>query len=93
MHFISLCNYFGDALYLTVFLPSHNAHFFVPLFSLSSFLLLYVTFNLLLNLIIVWAAKVPTVPVQMAVTSFGNQKGLIVCMDDSGGLSINYMGE
>eukprot|EP01032_Pedospumella_encystans_P011289 gene11289-13134_t len=41
---------------------------------------------------LVWAAKVPTVPVQMAVTSFGNQKGLIVCMDDSGGLSINYMG-
>jgi len=32
------------------------------------------------------------VPVQMAVTSFGNQKGLIVCMDDAGGLSINYMG-
>lgn len=40
-----------------------------------------------------WAAKVPTVPVQMAVTSFGNQKGLIVCLDDSGGLSISYLGE
>jgi hypothetical protein len=29
----------------------------------------------------------------MAVTSFGNQKGLIVCMDDSGTLSISYLGE
>jgi hypothetical protein len=41
----------------------------------------------------VWAAKVPTVPVQMAVSSFGNQKGLIVCMDDSGMLTVNYLGE
>ena len=42
---------------------------------------------------LVWAAKVPSVPVQVAVGSFGNQKGLIVCLDDEGRLSVNYLGE
>jgi hypothetical protein len=41
----------------------------------------------------VWAAKTPTVPVQMHVTSFGNQKGLIVTLDDEGGLAVSYLGE
>jgi hypothetical protein len=29
----------------------------------------------------------------MTVSSFGNQKGLIVCMDDSGMLTISYLGK
>jgi hypothetical protein len=29
----------------------------------------------------------------MHVTSFGNQKGLIVTLDDEGGLAVSYLGE
>ena len=47
---------------------------------------MFVNFNL------VWAAKLPTVPVQMAVSDFGGQKGLVVTLDDTGRLSIGFMG-
>ena len=47
---------------------------------------IYSCFNL------VWAAKLPITPVQMAVSRFGNQSGLIACIDDTGVLSINYLG-
>lgn len=41
---------------------------------------------------LVWAAKAPTVPVQMAVASFGGQHGLIVTVDDRGSLCASYLG-
>lgn len=47
---------------------------------------MYVNFNL------VWAAKLSTVPVQMAVSDFGGQKGLVVTLDETGRLSIGFMG-
>lgn len=46
----------------------------------------YSSFNL------VWAAKLLQVPVQMGVATFGNQKGLVVTLSDSGHLAINYLG-
>lgn len=39
-----------------------------------------------------WAAKLNCTPVQMGVTRFGHQDGLIACIDDAGYLSINYLG-
>ena len=47
---------------------------------------MYVNFNL------VWAAKLSTVPVQMAVSDFGGQRGLVVTLDETGRLSIGFMG-
>ena len=41
---------------------------------------------------LVWAAKLSSVPVQMAVSDFGGQRGLIVTLDDSGKLSVGFMG-
>ena len=43
--------------------------------------------------VLVWAAKTYSVPVQLAVADFCGQKGLIVSIDDSGTLSIHYLGE
>lgn len=54
--------------------------------SQDSTIQVYSAFNL------VWAAKTTSVPVQMAVTSFGSQKGLVTSIDDSGLLSISYLG-
>ena len=42
--------------------------------------------------VLVWAAKTYSVPVQMAVADFCGQKGLIVSIDDSGTLSIHFLG-
>lgn len=39
-----------------------------------------------------WAAKVPSVPVQIAVGNFGGQSGLVVTIDDSGRLVCGYLG-
>ena len=47
---------------------------------------MYAEFNL------VWAAKLPSVPVQLAVSDFGVQKGLVVTLDESGKLSIGFLG-
>lgn len=71
---------------------------FILKYSKSVFVYLYIIYNLILYKLYiikytVWAAKVPSVPVQMAVTSFGNQKGLIVTMDDCGNLAISYLGK
>lgn len=41
---------------------------------------------------LVWAAKLSSVPVQMAVADFGGQRGLVVTLDDTGRLSIGFMG-
>ncbi len=41
---------------------------------------------------LVWAARAPSTPVQMAVASFGGQSGLIVTMDDQGSLCVSYLG-
>lgn len=46
----------------------------------------YAGFNL------VWAARLTSTPVHMNVSSFGGQRGLIVVIDETGFLSINYMG-
>lgn len=54
---------------------------------------MYIQHHNIIVIITVWAAKVPSVPVQMAVTSFGNQKGLIVTIDDTGTLSVSYLGD
>ena len=43
--------------------------------------------------VLVWAAKTYSVPVQMAVADFCGQKGLIVSIDDSGTLSIHFLGK
>lgn len=62
--------------------------------SLPHFCLTYILFLMrFLPYFSVWAAKTASVPVQMAVSSFGNQRGLIVTLDDSGSLSISYLGE
>ena len=50
------------------------------------------TLSVFVNFNLVWAAKLPTVPVQMAVSDFGGQKGLVVTLDDTGRLSIGFMG-
>ena len=39
-----------------------------------------------------WAAKLSSVPVQMAVSDFGGQRGLVVTLDDTGKLSVGFMG-
>lgn len=94
-----MCTFLSVHFFSDTLCPQYCSHFltkdyvFLHLCLLYSFSLLHCTNIPLYSVSIVWAAKVPTVPVQMAVTSFGNQKGLIVCMDDCGGLSINYMGE
>ena len=41
---------------------------------------------------LVWAAKVDRPPVHIAVGDFGQQKGLIVQLDDTGRLSLSYLG-
>ena len=46
---------------------------------------------------IAWAAKLPhitseRVPVQVEVSTFGDQSGLIVTLDDKGKLHIGYLG-
>jgi hypothetical protein len=38
----------------------------------------------LLHIHIVWAAKTHSVPVQMVVSTFGNQKGTVMNYDDDG---------
>lgn len=50
------------------------------------------TLSVFVNFNLVWAAKLPTVPVQMAVSDFGGQKGLVVTLDDTGRLSIGFLG-
>ena len=47
---------------------------------------IYSGFNL------VWATKTTSTPVQMEVGTFGDQKGLIVTIDDSGSLCLSYLG-
>ena len=44
------------------------------------------------NFNLVWATKVDSVPVQMVVADFGNQEGLIVTINDTGKLSLGYLG-
>ena len=44
------------------------------------------------NFNLVWATKVDSVPVQMVVADFGNQNGLIVTINDTGKLSLGYLG-
>ena len=46
----------------------------------------YNDFNLM------WAAKCPSVPVQMAVCDIGLHKGLILTIDDVGNLRLSYLG-
>lgn len=46
----------------------------------------YSRFNL------VWAAKFDKTPVSMCVAEFGQQPGLLVTLDDTGSLSISFMG-
>jgi Bardet-Biedl syndrome 9 protein len=41
---------------------------------------------------LLWAAKLGYAPVAVAVASFGGVKGLVVCLDEQGKLSITYMG-
>lgn len=41
---------------------------------------------------LVWAAKVASVPVQVAVNNFGTKRGLIVTIDDTGMLNVSYLG-
>mmetsp|Transcript_10029 Transcript_10029/g.8982 ORF Transcript_10029/g.8982 Transcript_10029/m.8982 type:complete len:941 (-) Transcript_10029:906-3728(-) len=41
---------------------------------------------------LVWAAKLPIIPIQMSVGNFGTLHGLIVTIDETGFLSINYLG-
>jgi hypothetical protein len=41
---------------------------------------------------VVWAAKLASVPVQLCVANFGSQRGLVVTVDDSGKLSLGYLG-
>lgn len=44
------------------------------------------------NFTLVWAAKLMDMPVQLAVSDFGQQKGLIVTLTDNGLLTLNYLG-
>jgi hypothetical protein len=62
-----------------------NGHNFL-LASRDCTLQVFVDFN------VVWAAKLPAVPVHVSVADFGSQKGLIVTVDDSGKLSLGYLG-
>ena len=62
-----------------------NGHNFL-LASRDCTLQVFVDFN------VVWAAKLPSVPVHVSVADFGSQKGLIVTVDDSGKLSLGYLG-
>lgn len=41
---------------------------------------------------LVWAVRVPSAPVYMTVSSFGGQRGLVVSIDETGYLSIGYLG-
>jgi hypothetical protein len=65
--------------------PAPSGHNFL-LASKDGTLSVYADFNL------VWAAKLSTVPVQMAVADFGGQRGLVVTLDDTGKLSVGFMG-
>jgi PTHB1 N-terminus len=65
--------------------PAPSGHNFL-LASKDGTLSVYSDFNL------VWAAKLSTVPVQMAVADFGGQRGLVVTLDDTGKLSVGFMG-
>lgn len=42
------------------------------------------TLQVYVDFVLQWSAKVDTVPIQMAVGQFGDQKGLIVTLDDTG---------
>ena len=56
-----------------------------------SFTTIMYTMSSLLHIHIVWAAKTHSVPVQMVVSTFGNQKGIVIIIihnDDD-----NYNGE
>ena len=50
------------------------------------------TIQVFVDFVLSWAAKIPTIPLQMTVSQFGPQKGLVVSMDDTGNLSIGYLG-
>lgn len=50
------------------------------------------TLNVYSGFNLIWASKVPSVPVQLGVANFGDQKGLIVTLDEGGKLSLNYLG-
>ncbi len=50
------------------------------------------TIQIFTDFVLSWAAKVSSVPVQIAVGRFGTQSGLIVTIDDVGQLSIGYLG-
>lgn len=41
---------------------------------------------------LVWAARLPAPPVYMTVSAFGGQRGLVVTIDDTGYLTISYLG-
>lgn len=87
MHpFIFLIPSYPSGIYsLELFRSTSSGHNFL-LASKDGTLSVYVNFNL------VWAAKLSTVPVQMAVSDFGGQKGLVVTLDETGRLSIGFMG-
>jgi len=50
------------------------------------------TLQVFADMTLMWAAKLRTVPVAVAVASFGGFKGMIVTLDDTGLLSVGYLG-
>ena len=86
-YLISLLS-FSPYLFSLFILPSAGSplgHNFL-LASRDGTLSVYSEFNL------VWAAKLPSVPVQMAVCDLGGVRGLVVTLDESGRLSVGFMG-
>lgn len=50
------------------------------------------TLQVFIDFQLVWAVTVQSVPVQIGLGEFGNQKGLLVTLDDAGKLNIGYLG-
>ena len=88
LHFIQLYLLIFLLIFSLIILPSAGSplgHNFL-LASRDGTLSVYSEFNL------VWAAKLPSVPVQMAVCDLGGVRGLVVTLDESGRLSVGFMG-
>lgn len=50
------------------------------------------TLQIFADMTLVWAAKLRNVPVSLSVASFGGLRGMLVVLDDTGSLSVGYLG-
>jgi len=50
------------------------------------------TLQVYVNFQLVWAVTTQNIPVQIEISNFGKQRGLIVAIDDTGVLNIGYLG-